>query len=117
MPHNGSHVTRSLRPGQAGTRKLLRAYGPRLVCVRYRESADGRLRFTTVEIEVDRRPAPDALVRVALHWDEATLRAQLSAAGGHWEPDRRCWLAPLWVVRRLKLQGRIVRGNTGAPTR
>lgn len=107
-----TRVTRCLRPGQAGTKRLQLAYGSRLVCVRYRESEDGRTRFTTVEIEVDRRPAPRTPVRLVLDWSEAGLRAKLSAAGGRWDAGRRCWVAPLQVVRRLKLLGRIVPPGT-----
>ena len=40
---------RTLRPGQRGTKKLLRQYGSQLVCVRYRYDAERYLRFKTVE--------------------------------------------------------------------
>ena len=42
----------TLRPGMAGTKKLLARYGERLVCVRYRyDSAAGR-RVKTAELIV-----------------------------------------------------------------
>jgi hypothetical protein len=57
----------TLRPGMAGTKKLLARFGERLVCVRYRyDRASGR-RFKTVELIVQdvawsgrtRRPRPN----------------------------------------------------------
>src|SRR2546427_7671829 len=61
-----------LKPGQKGTKHLLRQYGDARVCVRYRYDATLRMRFKTVELIVAQRdwdpPAPrfadDALVAV-----------------------------------------------------
>lgn len=103
-----TRVTRRLKPGAPGTRKLQLRYGAQLVCVRYRESEDGKTRFTTVELEIERRPSPAAPVRLALDWRESALRGRLCAAGGWWDEQLRCWIAPLRVARRLKLQGRII---------
>lgn len=50
-------TVRTLRPGDAGTVKLQRSFGDRLVCVRYRRDPAGR-RLVTVELVVaDNTPA------------------------------------------------------------
>jgi hypothetical protein len=46
----------TVRPGQRGTKKLVRRFGERLICVRYRYDASQRKRFTTVELIVDEAP-------------------------------------------------------------
>jgi hypothetical protein len=48
------------RPGDKGTKRWLAQYGDRLLFVRYRHDTDTRERLTTVELIVDRRPAPRA---------------------------------------------------------
>lgn len=47
------HVAKTIKPGHRGAVKLSRLYGEKLVCVRYRENADGTTRSTTVELIVD----------------------------------------------------------------
>jgi hypothetical protein len=42
-------VRRTLAPDQKGTKKLLHPYDSQLVCARYRDDAERRLRFTTDE--------------------------------------------------------------------
>jgi hypothetical protein len=40
----------TLKPGQKGTKKLLRRYGDKLVCVRYRYDPQNKKRYKTVEL-------------------------------------------------------------------
>lgn len=47
-PQNPSCVVRCIRAGGAGSRREIRKYGERLVCVRYRQTETGRLK--TVEL-------------------------------------------------------------------
>jgi hypothetical protein len=49
------NVIKRLAPGAPGTRRLQDRYCDALVCVRYRETADGRARFTSVELVVKPR--------------------------------------------------------------
>jgi len=49
-------VRRTLAPDQKGTKKLLRPYDSQLVCARYRDDAERRLRFTTVAADHRTRP-------------------------------------------------------------
>ena len=91
----------TLRPGMAGTKKLLARYGERLVCVRYRYIAwSGRARKP-------RRNDHD-LVGVRVDWKESELRAAVKRAGGIWRPRQRLWELSWDAVRTLGLHGRVV---------
>jgi hypothetical protein len=103
-----TRVTRSLRPGAPGTRRMQLSYGSSLVCVRYRETADGQTRWTTVELIVDRRPTLDSLVCIAADWREKLLHARLRSAGARYDSRRCCWVTSLRTARRLKVQDRII---------
>lgn len=49
-------IRTTLAPGKNGTKREHNEYLDRLVCVRYRFSADGKTRIKTVEIIVDQSP-------------------------------------------------------------
>jgi len=49
------HTVKTLKPGQAGTKELLRRFGPSLLCVRYRYDEDRMEHVKTVELVVRRR--------------------------------------------------------------
>jgi hypothetical protein len=97
----------TLRPGQPGTKTLLKQYGERLLYVRYRYDHTHRLRHKTVEVIVDtvpwkpRPPAPDTIVYVRVAWGEATLARQIKAAGGQWDRNAKLWAPPYGQVERL----------------
>ena len=101
-------VTRTLRAGAPGTLRLQLQHGGALVCVRHRESADGLERWTTVELIVDRRPAPGRLVRIAVDGRETRLHERLRAHGAVWDGRRRWWLLELRGARRLKMLDRVL---------
>jgi hypothetical protein len=44
------------RPGQKGTKKLVKRFGDRLIFVRYRYDIHRQRRYTTVELIVDEQP-------------------------------------------------------------
>lgn len=48
----------TLKPGKRGTKKLLRKYGKRLVCVRYRYDEETEMRYKTIELIIDAHPWP-----------------------------------------------------------
>jgi hypothetical protein len=84
-------------PGAKGTRRLLREYGQKLVCVRYRYDEMRRRRLKTVEIvieEVAWTPPERRLVRIAVNAWETALHARLRKAGGRWTGN-----GPFWRVR------------------
>ena len=108
----------TLRPGQPGTRKLLRRFGERLVHVRYLYDDERGVRLKTVELIVEevpwnrkpRRPRRDDRdcvgVRVECH--ERELRAAVKQAGAIWRPGQRLWEMQWKAVRTLRLQSRVV---------
>lgn len=108
----------TLKPGQNGTKKLVRKYAGRLVAVRYRYDEARRLRLKTVELVEDQLPwvprlPPDrdpherVLVRIGL--EEYELRLAAKSAGARWQQERKLWEMPLGVVYAMGLDQRIVR--------
>ena len=109
-------VRLTLKPGQRGTKQLVEQYGDRLVCVRYRYDAERGKRYKTVELiaeEVDwvqeGTPAAALMMGVLVAREETELREQVKAAGGRWNPERQVWELRYDRVRRLGLEGRLVR--------
>jgi len=105
-------VTKTLRPQQAGTLKLLRRFGDALVCVRYRSDVKGRRRYTTVELivaeaPIRRRGEPPPPVGVKIGFDEAVLRQRAKERGARWDSTNRLWLMPRSTARALGLTHRI----------
>ena len=107
------HSTR--RPGQPGTKALLRQHGERLVCVRYYyDEAKGR-RLKTVELVIEdapwqARPArrgAHRLVGLRVGYQEKDLQSRIRQGGGKWDRARRLWLIPLSRARVLRLANRI----------
>ena len=92
-------VTKTLRPMQPGTRKLVERYGDALVCVRHREGGVRTMRVVTVELVVEtltptrRRGSGQgsAVVDVRIAWREVTLRAQAKALGAILDPITGLW--------------------------
>ncbi len=84
---------RTLTPGQKGTKKLLRRYGPQLVCVCYRYDAERRLRCKTVELIIEQGPwsptpigiVDATLMGVRVGGKETGLQRQVKQAGGRVE--------------------------------
>jgi hypothetical protein len=102
----------TLAPGQNGTKKLLRRFGQRLICVRYRYDEAAKRRFKTVELVVDEIPwektvRPDPTVEIRLAVEEVALRQLVKDAGGRWRPEKKVWELPFSEVKRLRLQHRM----------
>jgi hypothetical protein len=57
-------VRRTLAPDRKGTKKLLRQYASQLVCARYRDDAERRLRFTTVAADHRTSPVVAVLAKI-----------------------------------------------------
>ncbi len=109
----------SLRPGQPGTKGLLKQYGKSLICVRYRYDERTKQRIKTVELVVDRcswqpvkrRLDGEAPVTVRVDWHETELRQKVKAAGGKWDPVKRLWRLGRVDVEKLGLESRMVDGS------
>jgi hypothetical protein len=111
--YEGARVVKRLAATQPGAIKLARRYGGALVCVRYRHDPDGRHRYTTVELVVEkvlivRRKIE--VVAVRLGTDETTLHAQARAHGAKWDSRARLWYMSRSAARKLGLLNRIAQG-------
>jgi hypothetical protein len=113
----------TLKPGSKGTKKLVTQFGERLVCVRYRYDAVAQVRFKTVELVIEQLPwnpaqrprrqgegsgRPPVLVGLRVHFHEEQLRKRVKEAGGRWLPEKKLWVVPMGVARRLGLADRAV---------
>ena len=94
-PAAQARVIKKLRPGQPGSKKLLRRFGDALVCVRYRQDGARAVRYTTVELIVEeaptatRPPRPPAMVLVRIDIEETALQRQAKAHGARWDHARQ----------------------------
>jgi hypothetical protein len=108
-----THVVKRLSATQAGALKLARRYGDALVCVRYRHDAQGRHRYTTVELVVDEAPVQsrarlDEIVMVHLAFDDTRRRQLVIAHGATWDINLRLWRMPRSTAKKLRLISRIL---------
>jgi hypothetical protein len=110
--HDAWVVVSTFRPGEKGTKRLLRDWGARLVCVRYRYNAQRKMRVKTAEIIVDEvawtRKA-DAAHRIEIRSWEGKLREAIVAAGGRWDRELRVWVLAKGKVDKLGLARRAKR--------
>lgn len=101
---------------QPGTKVLLKTYGDRLVCVRYRYDRAHRKRYKTVELIVEEAPwepppmviAPDTIVYIQVAWGEAAIARQIKQAGGQWRRDYKLWAIRYDQAEQLDLLDRMV---------
>ncbi len=110
-----TRVTAKMMPGQNGTKRFVRKYGNRLVCVRYRKDKAAGKRLTTIELIVDEARffpqssiAEDDYLLVQIGYDETALRHQVKASGGKWQPEEKAWRIHRNAVEQLGLQPRIL---------
>ncbi len=110
----GTRIIKTLSVAQPGAIKLLRRYGKALVCVRYRCSADGLTRYTTVELLVDEAPIQKRrqefeVVAIRLgKMDMASTRKDISAHGGQWDRTAKVWRLTRSAATLLGLLGCVV---------
>jgi hypothetical protein len=100
-----------LKPGQPGTKGLTAKYGDSLLCVRFRYDGESRQRLKTVELVVERTPwtparryADDTLVPLRIDVADMSMRQQVKAAGGRWNPEKRLWFAKYGKVVGTRLE-------------
>lgn len=112
-------MSKKLKPGQPGTKRLVSQYGPRLVCVRYRYAAAQGKRFKTVELIIEEaswqpptRPFEDTeIVAIRIELKEIHWRNRVKMAGGRWNPNLQLWEIPYGQKRKLGLTERIQQSN------
>jgi hypothetical protein len=106
----------TLHPYQDGAKQPREQYGERLVCVRYRYDETTKERWKTVELIIEKSawepPQPqwpvDTLVALQVAAQERTVRHQVKAAGGKWNPKAVVWDLSYGQVVALGLTARIV---------
>lgn len=108
-------IQRQIAAGAPGTKKYVREYGDRLVCVRYKYDKARGKKFKTVEIVVSEEPwtprrgyvpmNKNVYVRILAH--EKHLQHLVRSAGGAWLPDKLRWRMPYGTARSLGLEERI----------
>jgi hypothetical protein len=104
-------VAKTLAPSDRGAKGLAERYGRTLVCVRHRVDAEGKYRFITVEILVDRKPIKprsDKIVSVRIGFHERSLQSLVRTAGAMWDTEKKLWRMPKRVAGLLNLRDRIV---------
>ena len=109
-------VRKTLRPGERGTRKLLKVYGDALVAVCYRHDEAAGVRLKTAEIVVARAKlnrssslAPSALVYAKVEPWEKPLHEKLKKGGARWDPALRLWRMRYDTAFALGLRRRILK--------
>ena len=112
----------NLQPGQNGTKALVKKYGERLVCVRYRYDQQTGTRYKTVELIEETTPwrpsgsreahlmqrTADEPVLLKIAYEEIALREALRQRGGRWRPEEKAWVINYGVASELGLVDRIV---------
>ena len=111
VPFAKMRVLKRYAPEQDGAKRLALRHGEALVCVRHRLDPAGDIRYTTVELVVDRWPIrtlPKVLVQLRIGAGEKRTRAALMSQGGVWSATKRLWIVPRSAAQRLGLLGRAV---------
>ena len=104
-------MAKTIHPTQRGAIKLARLHGKELLCVRYRENADGTERLTTVELVVERvviQKRNDPVVFFKIWREEIDLRRQAMAKGARYDGRKYLWTLRRSEVLRMGLRNRIV---------
>lgn len=103
-------VAKKIKPSQRGAIKLARMHGAELLCVRYRENAEGTERLTTVELIVERaiiQKRDDPVVSFKIKQDETALRNLAMAKGAKYNGKNCMWQLRRSEVLRMGLKSRI----------
>ena len=109
-------MSKKLKPGQPGTKRLVGQYGQRLLCVRYRYDGVQGKRFKTVELIIEEnlwqappRPLrPEQVVGLRIGIKERGLQARIKTAQGKWNERQQIWELRYDKVVELGLTERIV---------
>jgi hypothetical protein len=104
-----------LKPGQPGTKRLVKKYGDSLLCVRFKYDAKKQQRLTTVELIVERTgwtpPTPrytaDSLVYLRIEATDMPMRLLAKESGGRWDPKKRLWFVQYGKIAGTQLEKHI----------
>ena len=107
---------KTLNAGNPGTRKWMKEYGDKFVCVRYKYDSERKRKIKTVEPVVEeehwaqdknRIPA-NKIVNNRINYGEVNLGKLIRYAGGKWNRGKRLWELPYRDAVSLDLVERIV---------
>ena len=108
--HARWRVAKKIGLGQRGAVELARLHGEALLCVRYRENADGTERLTTVGLVVERaviQKRDDPIVAFKVKPEELELRRLAQARGAKYDSKNFMWNLARSQVLRMGLKARI----------
>ena len=113
-------VIKTIKPGQNGSRRLLRQYGKKLIKVRYREDKATNSLHTTVELIVDSRAIMPGYIstvllkrshqRVAVKkaYQDEGLRARAKTLGARWDNNHKLWIMSYAQADDLGIVDRVI---------
>lgn len=112
---------RKLLPGQPGTKRLVKRYGDRLVCVRYRYVEEQHRRIKTIELIIDEeewypdssRIPPNKRIDIQAGYHEEAVITRIKSAGGRWNRVKKVWEVAYKEVVALGVTDCIVEHDTG----
>jgi hypothetical protein len=105
-------ITKTIQPGEMGSKQLFQQYGDRLVCVRYRIDHNLKRRYKTVELIIEEKPVMPRLqpmVWLKIGFNETELRQRIKDAGAKWIAGEKVWEMSYETSKRLKLQDRVIK--------
>jgi hypothetical protein len=107
---------KTVSAGKPGTKKWIKKFGHKLICVRYKYDIENKRKIKTVELEVEnqaweldvnRIPA-NKLTRLKVDYGEIHVGKVIRAAGGRWDKKNKYWELPYREVVALGLEDRII---------
>lgn len=108
---------RKLYPGEPGTKRLVKKYGDKLICVRYRYDEINGKRYNTVELiekesdwkfQSTKIPA-NKIMHLKVSIKEKHVQILIRKAGGRWNYRKQYWELPYREVVSLGLENRVVK--------
>lgn len=110
-------TVKKLNPGMKGTKKLVEIYGENLVCVRYKEDKENKVRFKTIELIIEKKPIDpvqssipaNKKMALKVNYGEVHIGRAIKSVGGIWNAKEKVWELPWCEVQALGLENRIVK--------
>jgi hypothetical protein len=107
---------KTVQPGQNGTKGLVKKYGDKLFCVRYRYNPKAKQCLKTIEIIISRKawepktdkPPPNKIVSIKVKYGEVHIGRLVKSAGGIWNREHKCWEIRYDQVVALGLEDRMI---------
>jgi hypothetical protein len=120
----GMKTRLTLKPGQHGTKALMRKYGDNLVCVRFRYDPVNKQRLKTVELVIERSDwtpplAPftnETLIPLRIAAGDLQVRNIAKSAGAKWNPEKKLWFVRYGKVAGTELEKYIDIDRSGSKT-